>query len=482
VKVGNKVIGLTIGQRSMLVAEVSQRGGKPTMQQYAEFVYPEGVGLADADKLGPALAQFWKQQRFGTREVIIGLPAKQLITRRKEVPAASEAIASSTLRLQAESEFSAELDNLVMDYAGSPSASEATTVLLIATNRKIIEQCEALAKAAGLKVLAITSTTAALGRATSRLPGGDGLVVNMGNAGAELIVQHGQDPAHLRHLNSPSASSPEAIGALAGEIRRIMASIPRNGTPQTVALWMGPALSGDASTGSILEQRLAMPVTSPEVSNLLTSENREANAYAAPAAVALTAIDPKGLPVDFLHSRLAPPPPPRVSTTTVLLVVLGLAIVGFIGYAFYDLGQRQSKVDRYNKLIAGMSKQVDQAKLHKTRLDDAASRLPRDKYYTDVWSDLSDCFPRQSNTIWAMHLSNSSNDRTVWTLEGKSTTEGEVRTLAERMNLMTKPAPGNFPAGQAPQVQAFESAVVMNLRADANSRGMYSFTIKFTYR
>ena len=89
------------------------------------------------------------------------------------------------MRLQAEGEFSSELDNLVMDFAGSPNVSQTTTVLLVATNRVVVDECMAMARAAGLRVHGITSTTAALGRATSRLPGGDGLVLNLGASVAE---------------------------------------------------------------------------------------------------------------------------------------------------------------------------------------------------------------------------------------------------------------------------------------------------------
>ena len=168
-----------MGRRAFTWRKCRPSGDSYAVSICAEFVFPEGLSLSTPDKLGHEMQKFLKANRFSTKEVVIGLPAKRLVTRRKEIPAASPALAASTLRLQAEGEFSSELDNLIMDFAGASSTAEPTTVLLIATNKVLVDECKAMAEAAGLRVDAITSTTAALGRATSRLPGGDGLVLNM---------------------------------------------------------------------------------------------------------------------------------------------------------------------------------------------------------------------------------------------------------------------------------------------------------------
>ena len=76
---------------------------------------------------------------------------------------------------------------------------------------------------------------------------------------AELVVQHGLDP-RICHLNVVGGA--ELISALAGEIRRTMAAIPQNGTPMTMALWNSGSVENPQS---VLEQRLSMPVTTPEV-------------------------------------------------------------------------------------------------------------------------------------------------------------------------------------------------------------------------
>ena len=134
--VGSKVLGLAVGQKSILVAEVQQKGERHLVSKYGEFVFPEGLSLGQPEKLGLAFRDFLRAKGFSTKDAVIGLPAKRLVTRRKEMPAASAALAASSLRLQAEGEFSAELDNLVMDFAGTTSSSEPSTVWLgIATKK-----------------------------------------------------------------------------------------------------------------------------------------------------------------------------------------------------------------------------------------------------------------------------------------------------------------------------------------------------------
>ncbi len=462
-KVATKIIGLTVGQTSFLLAEVAPKGGRNAVQQFAEFVFPEGLSLATPEKLGEALAQFLKGRKFSTKDVVIGLPAKRLLTRRKEIPAASAAVAASTLRLQAEGEFSAELDNLVMDFAGTPSSVEATTVLLIATNREVIDQCLEMAKAAGLRVQGITATTAALGRATSRLPGGDGWVLNLGKAGAELVVQHGKDPAHLRHLNVLDGAQPESIGALAGEIRRMMASIPRNGTPMTLALWNGPSMAGQANPSSLLEQRLSVPVTTPELSTLVSTDNPDADGFAPAVAVALAAMEPNGLPVDFLDSRLAPPKETGKHHPLIAGITLAVLVLGLIVWAVIDVSGRQAELKAIQASRAKNKAALASANDLKKRLDFAQSWIPKDPHFVACLRDVTAIFPPQGGTIWATALQNL-RDANNWSLQGKAASALDAQNL--RTAMLRDPSRfGN------PQLQINEEPTTH----------LTSFTLTFTY-
>jgi len=459
VKVGNKILGLAIGQTSILVAEVVAKGERHAVSHCAEFVFPEGLSLSAPDKLGQAFHQFLRSQHITTKDAVIGLPAKRLVTRRKEVPPATPAVAASTLRLQAEGEFSSELDNLVMDFAGQPSLAETTTVLLIATNKVVVDECEAMALAAGLRVHAITSTTAALGRATSRLPGGDGLVLSIGPGGAELVIQHGLDPAHLRHLNVVGGT--ESISALAGEIRRTMAAIPRNGTPMTLALWN----SGEAENPqSILEERLSMPVTTPEVSNLVITDVAGTEGYAPAIAVALAAMEPAGLPVDFLHSRMAPPKAPAMSNQKKLAIAGGLLVAAVAAFVYIDLSGKAGQAATLQAQITKNAKAVAAANATIARYDFAKKWLPKGPINIEVLRDVTQLFPSQGNTIWATSFGNS-RDIYTWEIDGKASNQNYPQNLVDAM---------------IAQPERFTNPRVTALLYEQQAQ-LWSFRLQFTY-
>ncbi len=418
--------------------------------------------LSTPVKLGEALADFLKEKHFSAKDAVIGLPAKRLVTRRKEVPAAPVAIAASTLRLQAEGEFSSELDNLVMDFAGTPSPSVATTVLLVATNKVAVDECTQMGEAAGLRVHGVTSTGTALGRVSSKLPGGGSLVLSLGTTGAELVIQHGADAAQLKHMNL-SGDSEESIGALAGEIRRTIASFPMNGTPLAMTLWQ---TGGGDTPRRVLEQRLNMPVTTAELTRLVATDAAGADAYAPAVALALLAMDPAGLPVDFLNSRLAPPKDSGLSLQKKAGVTAGVVaflLLVFAGYQIYGKYAELSAINDTNTSTQRVA-DVKEAQQKIKRFEDAAKWIPTQVHYISVLRDLTQLFPPQPNTIWATSLASSPDG--VWTLQGQSMSEALPGQLVQSM--------------LSDQQQRFQQPVLTRSERGANS-GVWNFVISFGY-
>ena len=99
---------------------------------------------------------------------------------------------------------------------------------------------------------------------------------------------------------SPPPAIPSAF--FAGEIRRTMASIPRNGTPQTLAVWN---TGTSENPESILEQRLAIPVTAPGLDKLVSIDGTDTRAF-----IARDRRGPDGHGIHRPRRRL-PPFPPR---------------------------------------------------------------------------------------------------------------------------------------------------------------------------
>ena len=101
----NKVIGVALGEQSAQVAEVAAGNGtaQPEVRQVAEFAYPAGLTPAQQPaEVGAALAAFLKDNKFTARAAVVGLPAKWLVAKSKDVPPADAATLTDLLRLSAE--------------------------------------------------------------------------------------------------------------------------------------------------------------------------------------------------------------------------------------------------------------------------------------------------------------------------------------------------------------------------------------------
>src|SRR5690348_5318767 len=165
-----KLLGLALGERSMLIAEVVAAGDRPDVRQLAELAYPPGASLDQPAELGKALAALLRKKRIGTAHTVVGLPARWLVATAKDIPAAANDVATraSILRLEAEAQFSTELKDLVFDFidtdrgrggaggggggggAATNGVGESHPVLLIGTPRKYVDAAVAMCRAARL--------------------------------------------------------------------------------------------------------------------------------------------------------------------------------------------------------------------------------------------------------------------------------------------------------------------------------------------
>jgi Tfp pilus assembly PilM family ATPase len=177
------VLGLAIGERSLMAAEIAM-GDRPVVRRVAELEYPAGVSPADAAAFGPLLAGFRKEQGFTTRATVVGLPAKWIVVKQKDVPATDDATLADLLRTGAEAEFSSDLKDLAYDFVTSQESVAGKSVLLVATPKKYIEAVEAACNTAKLTAAAITSSALVLSEATVKATGSAALVRAVSAGGA----------------------------------------------------------------------------------------------------------------------------------------------------------------------------------------------------------------------------------------------------------------------------------------------------------
>jgi hypothetical protein len=344
------MLGIAVGERSMLVAEVHTGSSGPEVIKAMEFTYPEGVTPAkDPAAIGSALGQFLKEKGFGARLAVFGLPAKWVLSKQKEVPAIADNLLADTLRLQAESEFSSELGELVYDYAGSgganPSVGGTSSVLLLAVPKRYIDQINQLAEAARVRVLAVTPFSTAIG--ASSKGSADAMMLLLGPSGVEFTTQHGGHPSVLRYLGTSADSTPTLMGELrraatrtgaAGASTREIFIWNDTGADETQIQSIGHSLELGVRDGSLGDLGVS---AAPGVMN-----GRD---FATSISLAVLGMAPaEGVP-DFLDSRLAPLPEQRIDRRTLLAAAVVVLLVATAGLWYWNIQSRQAAVDQIVK-------------------------------------------------------------------------------------------------------------------------------------
>jgi len=389
-----KVLGIALGERSLLAAEVVAGADRPKVAKLAEMPFPPGVSLFQPAELARALAHFLKDNHFASRSAVVGIPLKWLVVKQKEVPPADDATVSQLLRLEAESEFSTELKDLVYDFAGAMAPGAVSrSVLLAATPKKYIDAIESLCDAARIGLLAVTPSALALGSLTGSSQREDILVLSVGTTGSELSSQRQSSATAMAALRS-SASQPPFIS----ELRRAVSTLPISQEKRDMVLWNDAGL--DATR---LGQQLGLTVRAGELGSFGVDAgdagvNGQGAKYAAAVALALSAMSESGPAIDFLHSRLAPPRQRRIPRWAYVAAGVLALLVVLIVWGYHDLSLQQQVVSEKNALIASQQSQADAARDFVNKETLAEYWRGGDPRYMECMRDLYSVIPEDGQT------------------------------------------------------------------------------------
>jgi hypothetical protein len=306
--------------------------GVRRVERTGEFLFPDDAGWQDPQRLGKAFGQFLRQQHFSAGRAVAGLPAKWLMAREVNVPPAAPAATADIVRLQAEREFSPDPAALGLDYADALDAREARPVFLVGALRERLNQVQAVAEAARIKLLAVTASALAVSSATTDAAAAVGITLVLRPGNSDLVARTGRHFCAMRHMLVPELAPAGASGGQAGasggqadasgalvaaleaEVRRALGTIARSHAQDgaaEVTIWDGIGLPADALRGMSAQLSLDVKVRSqlPEVS-LRPAQSGEAPAsvrFVPATALGISALNGHRPPIDLLHSRLEPP-------------------------------------------------------------------------------------------------------------------------------------------------------------------------------
>jgi hypothetical protein len=387
-----KVLGIAIGERSLLAAEIVV-DDRPEVRRLAELIYPEGISLSQPAELGKLLAHFLKDNQFASRSAVIGIPLKWIVVKPKDVPPADDATVAQLLRLEAEAEFSTELKDLVYDFTGGSAATEAgRSVLLTATPKKYIDAIETMCEPARLQALAITPSAMVLGSITGASLKRNVLVLSLSPGGGELSSQREATATAVRSLR-PATPEPPFVS----ELRRAVSTLIIPGSQRELILWDGAGIDA-ASLGRQLDVTISPgELPSLGVDTAQAGANGQGAKYAAAVALALCALD-AGPGIDFLHSRLAPPREHRIPRWAYIAMAGVLLLIGICIYAYTDLERQQKTVDGLQSQITAQQKEVDAAGDFVSKATLAQYWHGGDARYLACMRDLDNVIPEDGQT------------------------------------------------------------------------------------
>jgi hypothetical protein len=421
------LLGISVGERSMRIAEVTFGADFEHRAVATEFPYPPGVSLDQPGPLGEALAALLQSRDMRTRRVIFGVPAKWLITRPYLMPPTDPQTAARALWLHASEEIPAELGPMAFDVAGQSSASKSTHLLLMGLQQNWLDRLTSLADAAKLIIAGVMPTAAAMVAASQR-QSATAMTLLLHLDSAELLWTDDGHICSLRHIGSPAA-----VPALVAELRRATAIpepfAPNHASPQHLLVWDEIGL--EPAAFNALRDAANMPVTKADPSWAGARVVRADQNRAGFCAVSLALAARAGAGINFLHPRLQRPrekhPHGRLfwlSAAAAAALLIALAI-------FADLASLQHRVAAADAEYTQLVPAYAEAKTFVTNAEFAQSFQSRRPVCVACLRDLTLAVAPDDQTFFT---SFSLRAELTGEVAGRSTGERNILGLVDRLN------------------------------------------------
>lgn len=216
---GTGLVGLDIGTTGIRAAQLSvdRSERRYTVERIADVPLRHGVieggEIVDAPGVTRALKDLWKQGRFRSRKVAIGMPDRNLLTRQIDLPWMPPRDFRTALRYQVGDALPVDLSRAEMDYhvLGEFNRTDERgqvlemnrTLVVAADGQRVVEWSQCTRKA-GLEPVTVDSPAFALIRAVS----GGRLIRNLAinaivDIGAEqmtIVIYRDGQPLFVRSL------------------------------------------------------------------------------------------------------------------------------------------------------------------------------------------------------------------------------------------------------------------------------------------
>jgi len=166
------VVGLTLGSHNFRAVEMERSKGKVVLKRYGTYENPKvTLDSEDPKDLGSysaALGNFFSEMGFGTKNVIVSLPERQVFVRTVQLPNMTEKDLSSSIRYEAEQYIPLPMKEVTLSYQMldvDVAEKDKMNVLLVAARKNVVLKYIDILKKANLTPKGLEPETLAMSRA-----------------------------------------------------------------------------------------------------------------------------------------------------------------------------------------------------------------------------------------------------------------------------------------------------------------------------
>jgi len=464
------LLGLAIDDCGVVATELCIRAGRPEIRGAGELSWNQELTKENVGELGQKLRQFLREKGFTAKKAVVGLAAKWVLAKEVEAPPATAEALSGILGIQAERAFSFNAEELVFDYCGKTSSSQKSQVLLLAARRQIVDRVKELAEAAGIQVQSITVSAFACGGKTSDKGAGRRFGLYTRPTYCEFWGQADGNPQFIKHIPLIVDGNPSGYAdSLTATIQRqiLLSSRQDQSGPYHVAAYDACGLSADVLKR--LNEQLSPQITIRDgcpgllPAGVTLPAGLQATHGVAAAAVALTAVGPERLAVDFLNPRIGEKK--KVDHKKFVVWAAGIAAVCLIGLGLWlwDWQGDRSDIAVYKQQLTDMDKDLTAAKDVVARLTYAGSWGATEPRFLNCLREVTQAFPDEGS-VWATSL--ALNESGVGSVLGKLTNESSFYEVFDKID----------------QNKAFANTKLIHIRDVGQNSREKEFAISFTFK
>lgn len=227
---GRGVVGLDIGSSGVRAAELSFGRGPVELVKFGQVALPEGAvragEVADVETVAAALRSLWRQVRFSTKRVALGVANQRVVVRQVDLPWMPPAEMRASLVYQVADVVPMPVDQAILDFHALAELTDAdglrqSRILLVAAAKEMVGNAVESATRAGLTPVLVDLNAFALlrsvvGRDLLGLATEAEAVVDVGANVTNIVVHCGGVPRFVRILIMGGADVTDAVAERMG--------------------------------------------------------------------------------------------------------------------------------------------------------------------------------------------------------------------------------------------------------------------------